>query len=145
MPWARVSEWELEEHADHVVLTFRGEGAATPLLVTGWSVEDLEVLLRTVTSAADAAHNGAAVATATTAAVEAESAVRAAPASVPVAEVEPPPVETRRQRRRRTRRLRVSGKAVLTIALLVVLATAVTLVLLQSAGIIEWGFLGPTA
>jgi hypothetical protein len=144
MSWDRVSEWELEERADHVVLTFRGEGAATPLLVTGWSVEDLEVLLRTVTSAADAEHNGAFVATATTAAVETGSAVRAAPASVPVAEVEPPPVETRRQRRR-TRRLRVSGKAVLTIALLVVLATAVTLVLLQSAGIIDWAFLGPTA
>ncbi len=33
----------------------------------------------------------------------------------------------------------------MTVALLAVLATAVTLVLLQSAGIISWGFLGPTA
>jgi hypothetical protein len=31
------------------------------------------------------------------------------------------------------------------IVLLGVLATAVALVLLQSAGIISWGFLGPTA
>jgi hypothetical protein len=151
MSWDRVSEWELEERADHVVLTFRGEGAATPLLVTGWSVEDLEVLLRTVTSGTDAGHNGAiavagAVETATATETETQTAAPAAPVSDPVADVvETPAVESRRQRRRRTRRPRVSGKAVLTVALLLVLATAVTLVLLQSAGIIDWGFLGPTA
>ena len=33
----------------------------------------------------------------------------------------------------------------MTIVLLVVLATAVTLVLLQSAGVIDWSFLGPVA
>jgi hypothetical protein len=143
MSWDRVSEWELEEQADHVVLTFRGEGAATPLLVTGWSVEDLEALLRTVTSGTDAGHNGA---TAVAGAVETGTAVTAAPVSDHVADVvETPAVESRRQRRSRTRRPRVSGKAVLTVALLLVLATAVTLVLLQSAGIIDWGFLGPTA
>ncbi len=32
-----------------------------------------------------------------------------------------------------------------TVLLLGVLATAVTLVLLQSAGVINWSFLGPTA
>ena len=32
-----------------------------------------------------------------------------------------------------------------TVVLLGVLAAAVTLVLLQSAGVIDWGFLGPTA
>jgi hypothetical protein len=153
MSWDRVSEWELEEQAEHVVLTFRGEGAATPLLIRGWTVEDLEVLLRTVTSGTDAGHNGA---TAVAAGVETEAAAApapatsapatATPASDPVAdEVEAPPVESRRQRRRRTRRTRVSGKAVLTVALLLVVATAVTLVLLQSAGVIDWGFLGPTA
>ena len=36
-------------------------------------------------------------------------------------------------------------KAVVTVALLGVLAAAVTLVLLQSAGVISWGFLGPVA
>jgi hypothetical protein len=36
-------------------------------------------------------------------------------------------------------------KPVFAIALLVLLATAVTLVLLQSAGVIDWGFLGPNA
>jgi hypothetical protein len=148
MSWDRVSEWELEERAEHVVLTFRGEGAATPLLITGWTVEDLEMLLRTVTTGADAGHNGA---TAVVAAVETEAApasapATAAPASDPMAdEVEAPPLESRRQRRRRTRRTRVSGKVVVTVALLLVLATAVTLVLLQSAGVIDWGFLGPTA
>ncbi|HEX4175629.1 MAG TPA: hypothetical protein VHY81_06905, partial [Acidimicrobiales bacterium] len=98
-------------------------------------------LLRTVTSGTDAGHNGA-----TAVAVETETAATAAPVSEPVADVvETPAVESRRQRRSRTRRPRVSGKAVLTVALLLVLATAVTLVLLQSAGVIDWGFLGPTA
>jgi hypothetical protein len=36
-------------------------------------------------------------------------------------------------------------RAVVTIALLGVLATAILLVLLQSAGVISWGFLGPTS
>ena len=42
-------------------------------------------------------------------------------------------------------RQRLSWKAVATVVLLGVLAAAVTLVLLQSAGVISWGFLGPTA
>ena len=33
----------------------------------------------------------------------------------------------------------------MTVLLLGLLATAVTLILLQSAGIISWGFLGPTS
>ena len=36
-------------------------------------------------------------------------------------------------------------KPLVTIALLGILATAVTLVLLQSAGFIDWAFLGPVA
>ena len=36
-------------------------------------------------------------------------------------------------------------RTVVTVALLGVLATAIALVLLQSAGVISWGFLGPTA
>ena len=47
-------------------------------------------------------------------------------------------------RGRPTRRgRRTIWNAMFAIALLAVLATAVTLVLLQSAGIINWGFLGP--
>ena len=38
-----------------------------------------------------------------------------------------------------------SWKVVATAVLLGLLATAVTLVLLQSAGVISWSFLGPTA
>jgi hypothetical protein len=39
----------------------------------------------------------------------------------------------------------VTWKLVVTIALLGVAATAITLVLLQSAGVISWSFLGPVA
>jgi hypothetical protein len=39
----------------------------------------------------------------------------------------------------------VPWKAVVTLVLLGVLATAVTIVLLQSAGIISWSILGPTS
>jgi hypothetical protein len=158
MSWERVSEWELEERADQVVLTLRGEGAATPLLVTGWSVDDLELLLRTVTAGSDAELDGATAAASAvgiTALDDAPAVVApttgsgtATPASDTasdrVGDVQPPAVESRKQRRR-SRRLRVSGKLVVTVALLLVLAAAVTLVLLQSAGVIDWGFLGPTA
>ncbi len=37
------------------------------------------------------------------------------------------------------------GKVIVTVALLGVLAAAVTIVLLQSAGVISWSFLGPTS
>jgi hypothetical protein len=49
---------------------------------------------------------------------------------------------------RHVRRNRNDGRVmrtVVTIALLSVLATAIVLVLLQSAGVISWGFLGPTS
>ena len=36
-------------------------------------------------------------------------------------------------------------RTVVTVALLGVLATAIILVLLQSAGVINWAFLGPTS
>jgi len=124
MSWMRVSAWDVEQRRDDVVLTLRGDGATTPLRITGWSAEELEALLRT------------------TAAPEAV----AAPGrdDDPVAE-SAAPAASRQERRRRVRRRRVGGKAVLTVVLLLVLATAVTLVLLQSAGVIDWGFLGPTA
>jgi hypothetical protein len=49
----------------------------------------------------------------------------------------------RRPTGRRPRR--AAWKPVVTVVLLGLLAMAVTLVLLQSAGIISWGFLGPTS
>ena len=129
MSWTRVSAWDVEQRRDDVVLTLRGDGATTPLRITGWSAEELEALLRSLTSR-------------TTAAPEAV----AAPGrdDDPVAE-SAAPAASRQERRRRVRRRRVGGKAVLTVVLLLVLATAVTLVLLQSAGVIDWGFLGRTA
>jgi len=131
LSWARVSAWELEERRDDVVLTLRRDGTATPLRITGWSADDLDALMRSLTSGAitapeptggEPAHDGAAAG-----AGAEEAAARG------------------RQPRLRTRRRRVGAKAVLTVVLLVVLATAVTLVLLQSAGVIDWGFLGRTA
>ena len=50
MSWSRVSEWEIEERPGYVLLTLRGGGAATPLVVPGWTLDDLEVLMREVTA-----------------------------------------------------------------------------------------------
>jgi len=53
------------------------------------------------------------------------------------------PRAARRQAARRPRRS--TWKTLVTIVLLGVLATAVVVVLLQSAGVISWSFLGPVA
>ncbi|HWD55728.1 MAG TPA: hypothetical protein VG346_11420 [Acidimicrobiales bacterium] len=212
MAWNRVSEWEIEERKGYVLLTLRGRGATTPLVVPGWSLDDLEVLLRDVTSdaltyvpegpaprfdgvdengtasntasaaptkasaaqpkprqksaprkAAAAAPAAAAAAAPATSAPAAVTPVAApapspspspspapAPAATPASAPRPPGRSrvARRQEAKQRRTLRsfpVPWKAVVTIALLGVLATAVTLVLLQSAGVISWGFLGPVA
>jgi hypothetical protein len=207
MSWNRVSEWEIEERKGYVLLTLRGRGATTPLIVPGWSLDDLEDLMRDVTSGAltyepegpgpvvaDADGNGAMpiavaasapdvrpkarpkkktrppAATTTTSApppptVPAEVAAAAAPTAAVVAPPTPPKAPApaseqprpatpsraerrQRARKRRSRRplaLAVTWKAVVTVALLGLLATAVTLVLLQSAGVISWSFLGPVA
>ena len=191
MAWTRVSEWEIEERKGYVLLTLRGRGATTPLIVPGWSLDDLEVLMRDVTSDAltyepegpaanfdGADENGAlpkaaAVAPAAhpktsrkparppapaapeTAAVAAVAAAAVAPVKPPRAPASAPqpfpPTPSRSERRRESKLRRADGsfsvpwKAVVAIALLGVLATAVTLVLLQSAGVISWGFLGPIA
>jgi hypothetical protein len=105
MPWNRVSQWEIEERRGGVLLTLRGGGATTPLVVPGWSLDDLEAVMRTTA--------GTAPATPRTPATPAMPAL--------------------------------SWKVIATVVLLGLLATAVTLVLLQSAGVISWGFLGPTA
>ncbi len=142
MSWSRVSQWEIEERPGYVLLTLRGSGAATPLVVTGWTLDDLEVLMREVTAGSAGLAPGAAGGDTTVpaAAPAATPTVAAAPPPVP-----PTPVETRAARRRQRRLQRLSWKAVATVVLLGVLAAAVTVVLLQSAGVIDWGFLGPTA
>jgi hypothetical protein len=149
MSWSRVTEWELEEHDDDVLLTLRGHGAVTPLRITGWSAGDLEALMRTVTSDTVAApdddaditvaHQPGAGSPAPAAGMTSAFATDSPETEGGVA----PPAS--RQERRRRRRTRVGAKAVLAIGLLVLLAGAVALVLLQSAGVIHWGFLGPTA
>ena len=37
MAWERISEWEIEERPGCVVLTLRGGGSVTPLMVKGWA------------------------------------------------------------------------------------------------------------
>lgn len=161
MSWDRVSQWEIQEHEGYLLLTLRGNGAATPLVVPGWTLDDLEVLMRHVTSDPaphPAPHSpGAGVATARgipepVEAAPAPSATTAGPqaaARPPVgagdnhsALVQPQP---RAERRRQRRRKQPAWKPVVTVVLLSALAAGVTLVLLQSAGVINWGFLGPVA
>jgi len=142
MSWNRVSQWEIEERPGYVLLTLRGDGATTPLVVPGWTLDDLEILMREVTAGsggpAPEARGGE-----TMAPVPAPGATPAVAPSAPT--LQPTPVEPRAARRRQRRRQRLSWKALTTIVLLGVLAAAVTVVLLQSAGVIDWGFLGPTA
>ena len=143
MAWSRVSEWEMEERPGYVLLTLRGGGAATPLVVPGWTLDDLEVLMREVTagsrgSVPDAAPVAGDTAPPTRVAPPAPPAAAPDPAAAPTA-----PVTSRAARRRR--RPRLSWKALTIVVLLGALVAAVTLVLLQSAGVIDWGFLGPTA
>ena len=175
MGWDRVSEWEIEEGKDYVLLTLRGRGAATPLVVPGWTIDDLAELMQDITSHTtyepDGSGPGPVIADgkATTAAVAASppppAATSSAPPAPPASSAPPastaptpaparkkPPVPTRAERRqqaelekRERRQLRVSWKPVVTVVLLGVLATAVIVVLLQSAGVIDWSFLGPVA
>jgi hypothetical protein len=148
MPWDRVLQWEIEERRGGVLLTLRGGGATTPLVVPGWSLEDLEAAMRTAAGSATTATT-ATTATPTPATPEGEpggGAVVESPADGTAGQA--PAAPSRLGRRRRIRTLSSpapSWKAVATVVLLGLLATAVTLVLLQSAGLISWGFLGPTA
>jgi hypothetical protein len=181
MSWDRVSEWEIEERNGYVLLTLRGNGATTPLAVPGWTLDDLEVLMRDVTAGGSAhapsgpervvaaeddgkASAGVAVAAPSAPATSAPTTaapVPAAPVPTPAPAPAPAPdpvaapdapaaaAPTRAERRQRpvrgAWRRRLSWRVVVTIVLLGVLATAVILVLLQSAGIIDWSFLGPVA
>jgi anti-sigma-K factor RskA len=72
------------------------------------------------------------------------------PTAAAETETETPAAPKRAERRQRTeeaaRRHRLSSwRAVATVCLVAILATAVILVLLQSAGAIDWSFLGPVA
>jgi hypothetical protein len=152
MSWDRVSEWETEERKGYVLLTLRGDGATTPLVVPGWTRDELEVLMRDVTS------GGTAPERTMPEPVEGDAAVpvvatsdpgQDAPAAASEVPAAPDALPTRAERRTRAARVgwlgRLSWRVIVTVLLLGVLAIAVILVLLQSAGIIDWSFLGPTA
>jgi hypothetical protein len=132
MTWERISEWEIDERPGCVVLTLRGGGSVTPLLVKGWTLEDLQTVMREATSGP--VQPGTASGGAPEADVTEATAPATAAAAVP-----------RAARRQASRPRRSGAKVLVTIVLLAVLATAVTVVLLQSAGVINWAFLGPVA
>jgi hypothetical protein len=146
LPWDRVSEWELQDRRGGVLLTLRGRGSVTPLLIPRWTIDGLEAVLRdvmerissTAVREAPAEEEPAvpttAVAPVTTSPADPASAVAAddaAPERVPRAAC--------------GWRRSIPWKPVVTVTLLALLAIAVTLVLLQSAGVIHLSFLGPTA
>jgi hypothetical protein len=170
MSWERVSEWEIEECKGYVLLTLRGQGATTPLVVPGWTLDDLEIVMREVTSGGPPPEPAEPAQPAEpdepepvidtndgrSAAAVAVVAPSAPAQTVRIPEVPEPPTGaaapvplSRMERRQRNAqgawRRRLSWRAVVTVVLLGVLAAAVILVLLQSAGIIDWGFLGPVA
>jgi hypothetical protein len=138
MAWERVSAWEIEERPGCVVLTLRGGGSVTPLMVEGWTLEDLETVMRDVTEGTA----GPDMATAVGPSVQPDEA--ADPDVKP--DEAPVPEQPRPARRQAGRWLRGQvWRPLVTVVLLGVLAAAVVLVLLQSAGVISWSFLGPVA
>jgi len=171
--WDRISQWEIAEQAGYVVLTLRGDGAVTPLVVKGWTLDDLEEVMRDVTSTvtgpipsrtmppppAQSQPQPQPTAESPTPRPGSMSAVTTPAAPVPpspgivpqrsdgveASPSSPEPRAARRQRSQGRARGRPGWRTVVTVALLCALAAAVTLVLLQSAGVISWGFLGPTA
>lgn len=149
LTWERITQWEIQERPGCVVLTLRGGGSVTPLMVKGWTLEDLETVMREATTGAtdpspDTTVTSAAV-TSEAVTSEAVEPGAATPGSAPpeAAPGAPVPRSTRRQATRPPRRS--AWRVFVTIVLLCALATAVTLVLLQSAGVISWSFLGPVA
>ena len=52
MTWERIAQWEIQERPGCVVLTLRGGGSVTPLMVKGWTLEDLETVMREATTGA---------------------------------------------------------------------------------------------
>jgi hypothetical protein len=157
LTWDRVSAWEIEELEGDVVLTLQGAGAATPLLISGWSATDLAARLHQLTDQPAQVTDSAQVEEADAPAAEPQGAAKLGVVELPgpAPEASDKTDETDESGAARERaadrvwhrlaRSPLPWKAVVTIALLGVLAAAVTLVLLQSAGIISWSFLGPTA
>jgi hypothetical protein len=151
LSWDHVTEWEIQDRRGGVLLTLRGRGAVTPLLVPRWTVDELEVVLRDATAAAAGSPESMAAAVSAPARAPAAAPVPAAapePKVAPEPTAAPEPAEAPHSVARRARHHLPRferWKVIVTVTLLAVLATAVTLVLLQSAGVIHLSFLGPTA
>jgi hypothetical protein len=167
MAWERISQWELEERPGCIVLTLRGGGSVTPLAVKGWSLDDLETVMRDATERApgpadrddrDDRDEEPTPVPATPEALAAREVAAPRPEPQPEYQPEPhqehqpehqpvsEPAQPRAARRQAARRPRRSiGKTLVTVVLLGVVAAAVVVVLLQSAGVISWSFLGPVA
>jgi hypothetical protein len=159
MSWDRVSEWELDDCEGYVLLTLRGQGATTPLMIPDWTFDELAILMRDVTSEftvpetdeAEELPYDASAATATPSAPPPppasqdpvpdarESDAAAAAGALEALTGAAPGRPARHQARPR----RPSWRIPVTVVLLGLLAAAVIVVLLQSAGIINWSFLGP--
>ena len=147
MTWERIAQWDLEEQPDCIVLTLRGGGSVTPLMVKGWNLADLETVMRDATEGTAEA-DAAAESPLPAVAGERSPSEGTAPQPQPQTQTQPPsePAQPRSSRRQAARRPRRSmWKTLVTVVLLGVLATAVVVVLLQSAGVISWSFLGPVA
>jgi hypothetical protein len=150
LSWDHVTEWEIQDGRGGVLLTLRGPGAVTPLLVPRWTVDELEVVLRDATAAATGSPEStvAPVAAPTpTPAPVAAPAPASAPEAAAATEPTAAPAEATHPVARRARHHPPRferWKVIVTVMLLAVLAAAVTLVLLQSAGVIHLSFLGPT-
>jgi hypothetical protein len=143
MTWERISQWELEERPGCIVLTLRGGGSVTPLVVKGWSLEDLETAMRGATEATTGPDDRS---DPSPAAVDALHPAEVSDAPQPQPQPASEPVQPRSARRQAARRPRRNiGKTLVTVALLGALTAAVVVVLLQSAGVISWSFLGPVA
>ena len=121
-------------------------GATTPLVVPGWTLADLEVVMRaTAGNGAAAAPTARALEPVADAFTPATLAAVADDPAIPTVPGQGAESSLGARRWRFQRRSATTWKSVVTVVLLAFLAAAVTLVLLQSAGIISWGFLGPTA
>ena len=144
LSWDCVSEWEIQDRRGGVLLTLRGPGSVTALLIPRWTVDELEAVLR------DVMERISSTAVPEAPAVEEPPVPTTAVAQAPSTPADPAALAVdaaheRVPRAARHRRRLHPWKPVVTLTLLAVLATAVTLVLLQSAGVIHLSFLGPTA
>jgi len=154
MTWERITQWEIDERPGCIVLTLRGGGSVTPLMVKGWTLEDLETVMREATAGTSGPADGteAHVPTVADAAPVGAAPIGAAPdpaigqAIDPAIDPAATPAQSRVARRQASQRpKRGVWKPLVATVMLCILAAAVTVVLLQSAGTISWSFLGPVA